>query len=470
MRRRIFIKNLLLFSGSVVIGSQSIFAETLTGQRLKGRVTSGNRKLVNVIVSDGFTVVKTNSKGKYELPFNKLARFVHISVPSGYSFPNDKGIARHYHHIVAGARHDYDFQLEELTTDDSKHKFIVWADPQVKNEEDVQLMLHNSVPDVQKLVASEPGTLFHGIGAGDLVWDEHSLFKRYSEAVAGMGIPFFQVLGNHDMDYRKGGDETSDNTFGSIFGPTYYSFNRGKVHYVVLDDVRYLGKERDYDGYITPQQLDWLKQDLSHVPKDNMIILSVHIPVHNSVKNNMDLYAVLKPFKNLHIMSGHTHYNKNVISNGVYEHNHGTVCGAWWTGPICSDGTPNGYGVYEVDGTELKWYYKGTGLDKSYQISLDVETLTNQKRVLANVWNWDPEWKVEWWADNKPMGVLENVDGFDPQAVRLFKGPKLPVKRSFAEPSRTDHLFMAHFSPEVKTIKVVAVDRFGNRYEQQVSA
>ena len=470
MRRRIFIKNLLLFSGSVVIGSQSILADTLTGLRIKGRVTSNNKRLANVIVSDGFTVVKTNSKGKYELPFNKLARFVFISIPSGYSFPNDKGIARHYHHILSAIKRDYDFQLEELKTDDSKHKFIVWADPQVKNEDDVQLMLNHSVPDVRKLVASEPGTLFHGIGAGDLVWDEHSLFKRYSEAVAGMGMPFFQVLGNHDMDYRKGGDETSDNTFGTNFGPTYYSFNRGKAHYVVLDDVRYLGKDRDYDGYITPQQLDWLKQDLSHIPKDNLIVISVHIPVHNSVKNNTDLYAVLESYKNVHIMSGHTHYNKNVISNGVYEHNHGTVCGAWWTGPICSDGAPNGYGVYEVNGTDLTWHYKATGLDKNYQISLDVEELTNQKRLLANVWNWDPEWKVEWWADDKPMGVLENVAGFDPQAVRLFKGPKLPVKRSFAEPSRTDHLFMAHFSPEVKTIRVVAVDRFGNKYEQQLSA
>ena len=470
MKRRIFIKNLLLVSGSLAIGSQSIFAETLKGQRIKGRVTSGKKKLANVIVSDGFSVVKTNSKGKYELPVNKLAKFIFISIPSGYAVPNEKGIARHYHNIVGGIKQDYNFELEALTTADSKHKFIVWADPQVKNEDDVQLMLNQSVPDVKKLVSAEPGTLFHGIGAGDLVWDEHSLFKRYSEAVAGMGIPFFQVLGNHDMDYRKGGDDTSDNTFGANFGPTYYSFNRGKAHYVVLDDVRYLGKERDYDGYITPQQLDWLKQDLSHVPKDNLIILSVHIPVHNSVKNNTDLYAILQPFTNVHIMSGHTHYNKNVISNGIYEHNHGTVCGAWWTGPICSDGAPNGYGVYEVNGTELSWYYKSTGIDKSYQISLDVEQLANQKRLLANVWNWDPEWKIEWWADDKPMGVLENVTGYDPQAIRLFRGDKLPVKRSFAEPSRTDHLFMAHFSPDVKTVKVVAVDRFGNRYEQQVSA
>ncbi|WP_026898494.1 calcineurin-like phosphoesterase C-terminal domain-containing protein [Daejeonella oryzae] len=472
MKRRAFIQNMFLLSGGFMLSANETFAFVRTsGKKIKGTVRSFGKRLSNVVVSDGFSVVKTNSRGKYEMPFHELARFVFISVPAGYAFPQQNGLAKHYHTLTDEKKQICNFELTPLKADDSKHNFIIWADPQVKNERDVQLMLSQSVPDVRRLI-EESGSeaLFHGIGVGDLVWDEHSLFKRYNEAVAGMGIPFFQVLGNHDMDYNKGGDESSDQTFSLNYGPTYYSFNRGKVHYVVLDDVRYLGKDRNYDGYISRQQLNWLKQDLSMVPKDNLLIISVHIPVHNSVDNNTDLYALLEPFKKVHIMSGHTHFNKNVIQNGVYEHNHGTVCGAWWTGPVCGDGTPGGYGVYEVEGTDLKWYYKATGLDKNYQISLDIEELSHQKRLLVNVWNWDPEWKVEWWADDKPMGVLENVMGFDPMAVKLYKGDKLPLKRSFAEPSRTDHLFMAHFSPEIKMVKVVATDRFGTKYEQKINA
>ncbi len=166
-----------------------------------------------------------------------------------------------------------------------------------------------------------------------------------------MGIPFFQALGNHDMDYRMGGDETSDVTFKKVYGPTYYSFNRGKAHYVVMDDVRYLGNEREYDGYITEDQLGWLAKDLQYVDKNALLIINLHIPVYNQVKNNKDFYALLEGYKNVHIMSGHTHYNANNLSNGVFEHNHGTVCGGWWTGPICGDGTPRGYAVYEVNGT-----------------------------------------------------------------------------------------------------------------------
>lgn len=236
-----------------------------------------------------------------------------------------------------------------------------------------------------------------------------------------------------------------------------------------MDDVRYLGTERNYDGYIVENQLAWLAKDLQYVPKDQLLVISAHIPIH-AVKNNKELYALLEGFTNVHIMTGHTHYNLNKITNGIYEHNHGTVCGAWWTGPICSDGTPRGYGVYEVDGSNLKWYYKSTGFDKTKQVSAYVDTLTNQKRVIANVWNWDPEWKIECFLDGKSIVPLEQQKGFDPLAVELYKGDKMPVTRSFAEPSKTNHLFMAHFGPEIKNVKVVVTDRFGETYSTTVNA
>ncbi|HET8830375.1 MAG TPA: calcineurin-like phosphoesterase C-terminal domain-containing protein, partial [Pelobium sp.] len=308
--------------------------------------------------------------------------------------------------------------------------------------------------------------LVHGITVGDIVWDNHSLFADYSEAVRQMGIPFFQALGNHDMDYRLGGDETSDKTFKLNYGPTYYSFNRGKVHYIVLDDVRYLGTERNYDGYIAQHQLDWLKKDLEFVPKDHLVIIGLHIPVGKGVKNASDLYNLLVG-RQVHIMAGHTHYNDNYDDGNIYEHVHGTVCGAWWTGPVCGDGAPRGYGVYSVDGTELKWFYKSTGLPKDYQISIHLQELTAQKRIIANVWNWDPKWKIEYWVDHKYMGILESTKGYDPETVALYKGDKLPIQgRTFAEPKRTDHLFMAHLEPQVKTVKVQATDRFGNKYQK----
>jgi hypothetical protein len=468
MNRKSFIQRIGLLAGSAFIALQTnALGQLKRDETITGTVSCEGKGIPNAIVSDGFSVVVTDANGKFAIGPHVKAKAVFLSTPAGFDFNVDSNIVRQYETL--GARNEYNFKLKKLKKKDDHHRFIIWADPQVKNKKDVAQMMDTSVTDVQKLVR-EMGShaLVHGICVGDIVWDNLPLYNDYNTAVAKMGIPFFQALGNHDMDYRMGGDETSDKTFKEYFGPTYYSFNRGKAHYIVLDDVRYLGVERTYDGYITEEQLAWMEKDLSHVPKDNLVVINLHIPVHNAVKNNADFYKILEKFTHVHIMSGHTHYNKNVIENGIFEHNHGTVCGAWWTGPVCGDGTPRGYGVYEVKGTELKWYYKSTGLDSKEQVRIYVDELTNQKRLIANVWNWDPSWKVAYFLDGKAMGDLPQEKGFDPLAITLYKGDKLPLGRTFAEPKKTDHLFVAHFEPAVKKVKVVVTDRFGEQYTAEI--
>lgn len=470
MNRRSFIQKSALLGTTLFVSLKAFpFSSAFLDNKISGKITSKGKGIAGVVVSDGFNVVQSDKSGKYTIDINPLAKFVWISTPSGYEFKTESHIAKYYESAIG--KTDLNFELNPLKLKDNQHNFIIWADPQVKNKKDVAQMMETSVPDTIKTIKSmNPKIPVHGITVGDIVWDNHELFADYNTAVAEMGIPFFQALGNHDMDYRMGGDETSDKTFQEHYGPTYYSFNRGKAHYVVLDDVRYLGTERNYDGYINQQQLDWLAKDLKYVAKDALLIINLHIPVHNAVKNNTDFYAILNGFTNVHIMSGHTHYNRNVITNGIFEHNHGAVCGAWWTGPICEDGTPRGYGVYEVDGTNLKWHYQPTGLSKKEQVHIYVDDLTNQKRLIANVWNWDPNWKVEYFLDGKAMGALEQQKGYDPLSVSLYKGDKLPAGRTFPEPSKTEHLFVAHFEPSVKNVKVIATDRFGEKFEAEFKA
>lgn len=465
MNRRSFIQKSSLLATTLFVSLKAYPALSIFDADVKitGKVASKGRGIANVVVSDGFNVVTTDKDGNYSISTNPLAKFVWVSTPAGYEFRTERSLAKHYESVDRNATLNFELQL--LKQKDDRHNFIIWADPQVKNMNDVEKMMLSSVPDVKKVLSQMDKKIpVHGVTVGDIVWDNHELFKEYNKAVVQMGIPFFQCLGNHDMDYRLGGDETSDKTFMENYGPTYYSFNRGKAHYIVLDDVRYLGVERDYDGWITQAQLDWMAKDLSFVAKDALVIVCLHIPVESGVKNKADFYKVLNGFTNVHVMSGHTHYNRNMITNGVFEHNHGTVCGAWWTGPICEDGTPCGYGVYEVDGTKLKWHYKSTDLDRKEQLRIFVSELTNQKRVIANVWNWDPQWKVEYFLDGKAMGLLSQEKGYDPDAVKTMKGPSLPKSRGFAEPKLTDHIFVAHFEPSVKKIKVVATDRFGEQF------
>jgi hypothetical protein len=466
MNRRSFIRNSGLLATTVFISLKSYSANIFDRQKISGQISSKGKGIANVVISDGFSVVQTDKKGRYEIEVNSLAKFIWISTPSGYEFKADSYLSKHYKNL--SETNELNFELKPLSQSDENHNFIIWADPQVKNKKDVQKMMENSVPDVQKIIQSINSVPVHGITVGDIVWDNHELFANYNEAVLQMGIPFFQVLGNHDMDFRLGGDDTSDATFSKNYGPTYFSFNRGKAHYVILDDVRYLGNEREYDGYITPVQLEWLKKDLKFVDKDSLLIICVHIPIHSQVKNNNDFYNVISDFTNVHIMSGHTHFNQNVVKDRVFEHNHGTVCGAWWTGPICRDGTPSGYAVYEVKGNNLKWYYQPTGSNKKNQLRIYIEEQANQKLLIANVWNWDPNWKIEYFLDGKSMGTMQQYTGYDPLSVQLYKGDKLPVGRSFAEPNETDHLFSTYFETSIKNIKVLVTDRFGEQYTAEI--
>lgn len=473
MQRRYFLQSLAWLTGGFLLPRCTPAKGRASAKNaLHGTVLSGGKGLAAVVVSDGYSVIQTDKNGRFELTPHPEAVCLFVSTPAGYAFPTEKGIARHYRLLQnLDPKKEVQFDLVALDRDDNEHRFIIWADPQVKNAKDVEKMMKHSVPDVQKRVRSlEPGALIHGITVGDIVWDALPLFAEYDKAVAQMGIPFFQCLGNHDQDYRKGGDETSDDTFQQTYGPTYYSFNRGQVHYVVMDNVRYLGREREYDGFVQQNQLDWLQKDLSFVPKDKLVVLCVHIPVHRGTKNKEALYSLLEG-RNVHIMSGHTHYNVNAIQNNVYEHNHGTVCGAWWTGPICEDGTPNGYGMYHVNGTDLRWHYQATGKPEAYQMKLFVKDYdAAQKQVLVNIWNHDPAWQTEYWVDGVRQGALEQTTGFDPDAYATMLGPDLPKPRGFAEPKKTAHLFSALAPAGAKEVKVVATDRFGKQYTETLKS
>ncbi|MDQ4139893.1 MAG: metallophosphoesterase, partial [Bacteroidota bacterium] len=323
MFRRDFLKNLGLVGATTSLPVTSLLAapaQELT-TTIQGRVHENGKGIAKVVVSNGYSVTQTDSKGNYTLPPHSNAEFVFISLPAGYQIPHEKGIARFYQPIPK-QKQKVDFSLVKSTLDDTKHAFILWADPQIRKEEDAQKLLTQSAPDTAAVVKSLGNIPIHGIGCGDLVFDKFDLFDEYMKAVEITGAPFFQVIGNHDMDYTARSDDQSQQKFKSLFGPTYYSFNKGKIHYVVLDDVFFLGAGHRYIGYLTGDQLNWLEQDLKFVTPGSTVVVSLHIPTNNRsqkrnntkeepiggvVSNREHLYKLLQPFKT-HILSGHTHF------------------------------------------------------------------------------------------------------------------------------------------------------------------
>lgn len=487
MQRRSFLRNFSL--ATIVLGAPAIGNSTAANAKqrtVSGKVHSKGKGIAGVAVTDGYSVVSTDAQGNYSFDVHTNAEFVYISTPAGYAFNQQNHVAWFYQSLAADQLNaKADFSLDKLSVDDTKHQFVVWADTQMISQSDCDQLKATAVPDLKALVASYPkDSLFHGIGCGDLVWDKFQFFKDYKEAIAATGVTFFNVIGNHDMDLDARTDDYSAKTFKQQFGPTYYSYNRGQVHYVVLDDVFFVGTAKKYIGYITESQLQWLENDLKLVKPGTTVVLSVHIPTNTGaarrakkeeemggvVTNRKQLYKILASYK-VHIMSGHTHFNEAWEEDNIMEHNHGTVCGAWWTGPICGDGTPMGYGVYEVNGGDIQWYYKSTGKDKEHQLRVYEKGRLKEAptEIVANVWNWDTKWKVEWWEDGAAKGAMEQRVARDPWAIELYAGPGLPVKHKFVEPTLADHLFFAKPSANAKQITVKATDRFGKVYSETIN-
>jgi hypothetical protein len=80
-----------------------------------------------------------------------------------------------------------------------------------------------------------------------LVGDNLSLQKPYADVMKEIGLPWYNVMGNHDMNYEAKEDMLSDETFESNFGPANYSFNYGNVHFIILDDILYPILETEKD-------------------------------------------------------------------------------------------------------------------------------------------------------------------------------------------------------------------------------
>ena len=450
---------------------------------VKGHVCCGKHGLKDVVVTDGIHLTRTDAKGEYRLQIGSESDFVYISTPSGYLPERNQSRLIFYQKLDRQETKEYNFSLVKNCYDDSRHTVVVHADPQLYKMDNFKV--YQAILDDCKELAKKQDRDVFGIDCGDLVGDKPELYEPYIEAVDGLGIPFYRVMGNHDMTLYGRSHETSYAKFEELFGPSYYSFNRGKAHYVVLNDVFYLSRDYFYAGYITERQLAWLEKDLASVEPESLVFVALHIPsrlevgpvsfeytnenVAGRVSNAAFLYDILKPYR-AHILSGHTHYNRNLEhSDNLYEHITAAVCGTWWQGGVCLDGTPQGYGVYEVDGDDVSWYYKSAGFPEKFQFRAYPVGQSGffPDDVLVNVWNWDSKWNVEWLEDGVLMGQMTRVTTEDPVAAALC-ADKEKLEFKWISPLANEHMFRAPVKNKNASVEVRVTDRFGRVYQTKV--
>ncbi|MBB4038030.1 hypothetical protein GGR21_003957 [Dysgonomonas hofstadii] len=478
----------LLYSLIIFIFSININAQVdLRNIEFSGKVLDKKGTAIEgVAVTDGYNIVITNHKGEYNLLSNPTAEFVYISIPSGYVIPMQENAPHYFHRISdkSKPKQRFDFTLEKSGLDENKHILIACADPQVGFDEEIP-MLQEAVNDMKALVSRDYiGLSVHGVICGDIIAEisrEPKFFEPIKSMFAETNIPFFYAVGNHDIDVNGRSNHYSKETFRRAAGPTYYSYNRGKVHYIVLDDVFFTARGYSSIGYLYEEQLCWLEQDLAFIPEGSTVVVSFHIPTYSPearkgefakeemnkvLQNRNALYKMLKPYKAL-ILSGHEHYNENYqLADNLFEHVHAALCGIFWQAPYNSDGTPLGYAVYEFDGDNVKWFYKSVGKNKNYQFDSYLPGVDKHRpnAIIANVWNHDPQWKVYWYENGIRMGEMEQYRGWDPGVVNYVDKNKQNFRYKYIGAGPTEHLFKAEPLDKNAKIRIEVVDRFNNIY------
>ncbi|MEJ6395445.1 calcineurin-like phosphoesterase family protein [Gymnodinialimonas sp. 2305UL16-5] len=386
--------------------------------------------IAGVMVSNGREVVVTGEDGSYELPAYADMN-VFVTSPAGYTPPVNEVMVPQFAYIhkedgspdlrfggiapTGPLPAAINFPMIEDESDRADFECLVFGDAQPYFNMQVSYVRETAGNMLAGRDMSNTECLLF---AGDVMGDDLSLYPRFQEIIAIGQTPQYYVAGNHDLDFDAETDADSFDTFRQAWGPEYYSFDIGNVHFVVLDNVRYPCNGVDdhpfcdpsesptYNGIITDRQLVWLENDLAHVPEDRLIVISAHIPFQTFTDNdaakhqtdNFDALVAILGDRPVLGLSGHTHTTENILTGEYYEgweentgvgeapfHQivTGALSGSWWAGSLNDDfvpgvpqrlGSPRGYYVLEFSGSDYVETYQSFTHDHDEQFHVSFNT------------------------------------------------------------------------------------------------
>ncbi len=340
-------------------------AETET--TFRGLVTGDGKPLAGVLVSDGCRVVTTDSQGNYVLPVgDDSGRFVFVTAPRGY------WTEQFYRPLdrppLAGTA---DFALRSCEQSD-RFDFVFITDVHLDSAGSSLSKFKASLAEINRL-DSQPAFI---LSQGDICL-QGNVGPQYVECMKTAQMPVRNGPGNHEMMLKH---ENPRDDFERLFGPTYYSFDWGPAHIIVLDGNKPLPGEEGWQavhGAVEGSELTWLKADLAAQPKGKPIIVGVHIPVVSTyperrqhspenapyweVTNNAALTELFAKHDVRLVLQGHMHENERITVAGVEYVESISISGSWWkAGEQLErgvDGSPRGYRIVSVDGSKVTHRY-----------------------------------------------------------------------------------------------------------------
>lgn len=521
--RGTIIKSVLFFS----LASSTVFAQNIKGVVYHDENANGKREkkeigLAGIAVSNGVEVVKTDSKGNYSLP-KRDSQVIFVIKPSGFQSPLNASNQplNHYIHKPNGSPTDFKFAGSKPTgslpasldfplvkkDESDEFRVLVFGDPQPYTQEEVDFFEKDIVDEVVGVK-----NVAFGLSLGDLVGNDLSLNSPYIKAIKKIGLPWYNLLGNHDLNFDAKVDSLSDETFEADFGPANYSLNYGKVHFIVLDDVLYPDPRsgKGYWGGFREDQFKFIENDLKYVGKDQLIVLAFHIPLMNNdadkegswfrMKDRNRLFELLKDFPHTLSMSAHTHLQRQNFYGKAdgwlqekphHEYNAGTTSGDWYSGELkengtpsstMRDGTPKGYAFLNLKGNQYTIDYKVAGKPIEYQMEVFLPKVVEKYKrtsagVFVNLFMGAKGDKVTYSIDGGKWTDMTYVEAMDPKFLgmlsRFDETEELLSGRRPSNAEMSTHLWRGDIPAKLKAgkheIEIKATDRYGKTSTQKVS-
>lgn len=511
--KKYFLVITLFLIGFTVYAQQLAQGYVFNDTNKNGTKDRREKGVAAVAVSNGTDVVLTNEKGFYTLPIGN-DNVIFVIKPVGYQFALDEDFIPkfYYHHKPLGSPDSLKYKGVSPTgelpksidfalypqVESENFSVLLFGDPQPYTMDDMNAFSNKVVADVQK----NDHVLF-GISLGDIVGDNLDFHPIYKERMRVLQLPWYNVMGNHDMNYDVTLDELSDETFEKNFGTPNYAFNFADAHFIVLDNILY-PDPRDGKGYwggFRKDQLDFVKNDLKFVPKDKLVVISYHIPMVHENENffrNADrqqLFDLLKEYENILLLSAHTHLQQQIFYtekdgwNGkapLHEYNVGTTSGDWYSGKLDAngnpdatmrDGTPQGYAFLNIRGNKYDLDYKVAGSDASHQMNIYAPKVVPYKgrttsRIVVNFFMGTKNDVVEYRIDDDQWRKMRYIETDDPnyllKVIEWDVTERLLSGRRPSNPRVCRHLWMAELKlnlvPGEHRIEIRATDMFGKTH------
>ena len=494
--------------------------EAKEGFNVYGLVSCDGIGVPGVVISDGVEVTVTDERGAYYLKSDEYNRTVFMSIPSGYEVEADGVIPKLYKVLDGNATTTERVDWNLTKVDNEDHVMYILGDMHLANRTRDLMQFADFVYDINEQIALNSPKRQYALTLGDMTWDRYWYtnsydLNTYKQTINSCldNIQIFHTIGNHDHDMNSVGDFETVALYKTALAPTYYSFNIGNVHYVVMDDILCTNDgsgvdSRTYDKAFTTDQLEWLKKDLEFVDKSKVLVIAMHAQMYSEsgsiqIENGNMIEEIVSGYET-HFMSAHSHMvwnNDKTATKNIFHHNSGAVCATWWwTGyytpglSLCRDGSCSGYYVYRMNGDSVKWRYKPIGMSSNHafrtydrnEISLTAAKFApganesnakafeksasywleenNENYVYFNVYDYDPSWTISVTENGKTLRY-ESVSVKDPLHLVAYEAMRYndnsQPTSGFTTKKTSSHIFRVKASSANSTLEFKITDRFG---------